>query len=122
MTEEEKREIIDELEKRLEEKYKRMLAKEHNGAVLQEPREKWFNSPDSRSGQCAHNSIMANAFGHPFYSWQVWDNIRKLTCQICGKRYVRDLAEDKKAAVICEKLCQVIFELREKHEGRDINA
>lgn len=140
MTEEEKREIIDELEKRLEEKYKRMLAKEHNGAILQEPREKWFNSPDSRiagqspavaaaaagghtrNGQTAHNSIMANAFGHPFYSWQVWDNIQKLTCQICGKRYVRELAGDKMAITICERLCQIVFDLREAHERWDKNA
>lgn len=118
MTEEEKKEIVDELEKRLEEKYKLMLAKEHSGAVLREPREKWFNSPD----RCAHNSIMANAFGHPFYSWQVWDNVRKLTCQICGKRYVRELAEDKMASAICERLCQIVFDLRESHEGRDKNA
>ena len=46
MTKEEKREIIDELEKRLEEKYKLMFMKGHNGVILQEPREKWFNSPD----------------------------------------------------------------------------
>ena len=76
--------LDQELEKRLEEKYKLMFMKEHNGAILQEAREKWFNSPDSRSGQCARNSIMANAFGHPFYSWQVWDNVRKLTCQHGG--------------------------------------
>ncbi|MCI8704188.1 MAG: hypothetical protein HFE60_07890 [Anaerotignum sp.] len=116
MTEEEKKEIVDELEKRLEEKYKLMLAKEHSGAVLREPREKWFNSPD----RCAHNSIMANAFGGPFYSWQVWENVRKLTCQICGKRYVRELAGDKMA--ICERLCQIVFDLRESHEGRDKNV
>lgn len=122
MTEKDKLEIINELEKRLEEKYKQMFMKEHNGAILREPREKWFNSPDSRSGQCARNSIMTNAFGHPFYLWQVWENIRKLTCQICGKRYVRELAEDKAASAVCEKLCQVIFELREGHEGRDIDA
>ncbi len=119
MTKEEKREIIDELEKRLEEKYKLMFMKGHNGAILQEAREKWFNSPDSRSGQCARNSIMANAFGHPFYSWQVWDNVRKLTCQICGKKYVRELAEDTMASAICERLCQTVFDLRESHEGRD---
>ena len=66
--------------------YKRHFSEIKNTVanLLQEAREKWFNSPDSRSGQCARNSIMANAFGHPFYSWQVWDNVRKLTCQHGG--------------------------------------
>lgn len=120
MTEKEKQEIISELENRIDEKYKLFLSKENSGLVLKEQREKWFNTPDRRSFQNANQSVMANAFGHPFYAWRAWDNIRKLTCLICGKQYVRQLAGDKIANEICEKLCQTVFDLREIYRKEEI--
>lgn len=43
MTEQEKNEIIEEVEKRLEKKYKGCLSREDTQSVLKNVREKWFH-------------------------------------------------------------------------------
>ena len=105
MTEKEKQEIIDELSKRfLDEK----LAKEDVQAVLKNPREKWFRT-DTKNP----NSIMRQAFdGDGVVAWQVWESIRRLSCKICGKQYVRQLLDVENANYVAEKLCQFIYDLR----------
>lgn len=42
MTEQEKKELLDELEKRIDEKYKGCLTREDVATTLKAPREKWF--------------------------------------------------------------------------------
>lgn len=114
MTEREKAEILDELEKRLDQKYKGCLSREDTQSVLKQAREKWFtrdvfsNKPDSP---------MHKVFGNIIF-WQVWELIRKLTCIICGRQYVRHLSGCKYAEEIAEKLCQFIYDLRIEYEGK----
>ena len=107
MTEQEKNEILDELEKRMDKKYKGCLSKEDTHSVLKAPREKWFR--DDNGG---NSSIMSEAFDSTIISWQVWEIIRKLTCVICGKQYVRHLAGIENADEIAEKICQYIYDLK----------
>lgn len=118
MTEQEKTEILDELEKRIEQKYKGCLSKEDTQSVLKEAREKWFKY-DSLRGK--KDSPMHKVFGNIIY-WQVWELIRKLTCIICGRQYVRHLAGVKDADEVAEKLCQFIYDLKCEYDGRTDNA
>ncbi len=111
MTENEKLEIIEEVEKRLEEKYKGIISKEDVATVLAEPRNKWFRDPDVKSASVANKSPMVYAFGNSIVAWQVWEEIRKLTCRICGKHYVRQLEQSDHADEVCEKLCELVYEL-----------
>lgn len=114
MTEQEKNEIVDELEKRLERKYKGCLTREDTQSVLKEVREKWFNNP--RSG-INKDSPMHNVFGNIIY-WQVWELVRKLTCVICGCQYVRHLAGCDYAEEVAERLCQCIYDLKTEYSGK----
>ena len=107
MTEQEKNEILDVLEKRMEQKYKGCLSKEDVISTLKEPRNKWFRDD---KGSASH-SLMEEAFGSSIIAWQVWEIIRKLTCVICGKQYVRHLAEVENADEIAEKICQFVYDL-----------
>lgn len=108
MTEQEKNEILDELEKRIDKKYKGCLSREDTQSVLKESRNKWFR--DARG--VGTDSPMAHAFGSSIISWQVWEAIRKLTCAICGKQYVRHLANINYADEVSEKLCQFVYDLK----------
>lgn len=114
MTEQEKVEILDELEKRIDQKYKGCLSREDTQSVLKQAREKWFkrepfsNKPDSP---------MHNAFGNIIY-WQVWELIRKLTCVILGCQYVRHLSGNKYAEEVAEKLCQFVYDLKVEYDGK----
>jgi hypothetical protein len=108
MTEQEKKELLDELEKRMDEKYKGCLTREDVTTTLKVPREKWFK--DENGG--GHNSLMSEIFDSPIISWQVWKTIRKLTCVICGKQYVRQLANVENADEVAEKLCQFVYGLK----------
>lgn len=110
MTEIEKQEIIDELEKRFEKKYKGCLTREGTHSVLKEPRNRWFRDDDG-SG-CS--SLMSEVFGSSIISWQVWEAIRKLTCVICGKQYVRHLSEEDHPEEVAEKICELVFNLRKE--------
>lgn len=108
MTEQEKNEILDELEKRMEKKYKVCLSREDTQSILSNPRNKWFRD-DNGNG---HGSLMAKAFDSSIISWQVWETIRKLTCVVCGKQYVRHLSKVDNADKIAERICQFIYDLK----------
>lgn len=108
MTEQEKNELLEELEQRFEKKYKGCLTKEDVATVLKEPREKWFKDENGHGS----NSIMSEAFGSSIIAWQVWETIRKLTCVVCGKQYVRHLKEEDNADEVAEKLCQFVYDLK----------
>lgn len=108
MTEQEKKELLDELEKRIDEKYKGCLTGEDVATTLKVPREKWFRDENGNG----RNSLMTDAFDSSIISWQVWEKIRKLTCAVCGKQYVRHLANVENADEIAEKLCQFVYDLK----------
>ena len=121
ITEAEKLEILDELEKRLDGRLKKIPELEVSGRILKAPREKWFSNAD---GYCG-TSLMGEAFGSSIIAWQVWETIRKLTCVICGKQYVRQIAGIEEAPEIAEKICQYIYDLaigfkEEKKDGKEI--
>lgn len=105
MTEQEKREIIDELENRMDQKYKRCLAREDTQSVLKNVRTKWFAGPNR------FDSPMFRFFGAVTY-WKVWELTRRLTCIICGYKYVRDLSGCSYAEDVAEQLCQTIYNLK----------
>lgn len=115
MTEKEKAEILDELEKRLDQKYKGCLSKEDTQVVLKNVREKWFHNPTK--GWHHLDTPMHKLFGNIIY-WQVWELIRKMTCIICGCQYVRHLAGCDYAEEVAEKLCQTVYDLKKEYEGR----
>lgn len=115
MTEQEKTEILDELEARFEKKYKGCLSKEDTQIILKDPRNKWFRDAQ---GSCS-NSLMADAFDNSIIAWQVWETIRKLTCVICGKQYVRHLEKDDHADEIAEELCQFVYDLRMQQKEKE---
>lgn len=116
ITEAEKQEILCELEKRFEEKYKGCLTREEVSKPLKEPREKWFRGENGGGGK----SLMAEAFDSGIIAWQVWETIRKLTCVICGKQYVRQISGIEEAPEIAEKICQYIYDLAvEFKEGKN---
>ncbi len=121
MTEQEKELLLDELEKRIEKKYKGCLTREDTQSVLKNVRDKWFSYDSIRQP----SSPMHKLFGNIIY-WQVWEHIRKLTCVICGCQYVRHLAnlpDPKCAEEVAEKLCQAIYDIkREYGERREENA
>ena len=114
MTEQEKKELLDELEKRMDEKYKGCLTREDVTTTLKVPREKWFRDENGNG----RYSLMADVFDSTIISWQVWETIRKLTCVICGKQYVRQLANIENADEVAEKLCQFVYDLKIDLRGR----
>ena len=122
MTEQEKIEILNELEARFEKKYKEAeapkmeqhLTKEDTQSILKEPRNKWFK--DIYGNGC--QTLMTEAFDSGIVAWQVWEVIRKLTCVICGKKYVRLLEKEDHADEIAEELCQFVYELRIRQKER----
>lgn len=113
MTEQEKNEIIDEVEKRIEKKYKGYLSREDTQAVLKNVREKWF----THETMSHKDSPMHKVFGNIIY-WQVWELIRKLTCIICGCQYVRHLAGNKYAEDVAERICQFVYDLKIEYEAK----
>ena len=52
MTEQEKKELLDELEKRMDEKYKGFLIREDVATTLKVPREKWFRDENGEILRC----------------------------------------------------------------------
>ena len=61
MTEQEKKELLDELEKRMDEKYKGCLTREDVATTLKTPREKWFK--DENGKKIWENDIIKYHFG-----------------------------------------------------------
>lgn len=120
MTEQEKNEILDELEKRIDQKYKGCLSKEDTQSVLKQAREKWFQKP-TKGSLGFKDSPMHKLFGNIIY-WQVWELIRKLTCIICGCQYVRHLAGCGYAEEVAEKLCQCVFDLKTEYADKPFSG
>nr|DAP42578.1 MAG TPA: hypothetical protein [Caudoviricetes sp.] len=107
ITEAEKLEILDELEKRLDGRLKKIPELEVSGRILKAPREKWFSNAD---GYCG-TSLMGEVFGSGQTAWEAWEAIRKLTCAVCGVRKVRELKTVEEAPIVAEKICQYIYDL-----------
>lgn len=87
MTEHEKQEIIAEVKKSVMNEMKDKIVKEDTQKVLKEPREKWYGERFSTR----QDSAMVQAFDTSYMAWEAWDHIRRLTCLVCGVRYVRQL-------------------------------
>jgi len=112
MTDQEKKEIIAEVESSIMEKMKGKCIKEDTQSALSTPRNKWFSHINKPS-------LMHKEFGNYAY-WQVWENVRKLTCLICGVGYCRQLVGNEDAEEIAEKMCQFVYDLRkEKLESEE---
>ena len=105
MTEQKEQEIVDRIEK--------SVCKEDTQKVLQKPRNKWFRDANG-SGT---DSLMANALGNSFVAWSAWEQIRRLTCVACGKKYVRQLTEE-----VCEQICQTIYDIAMMRKKEDQNG
>lgn len=109
MTEKEKSEIILEVKASIMEEMKGKCIKEDTQSALAAPRNKWFVRSTSKDNP----SPMYKIFGTYAY-WQVWENIRKLTCLICGVGYCRQLNGNMKADEIADKICEFIYNLRDE--------
>lgn len=109
MTEQEKQQIISEIEQNILEKMKGSVIKEDTHSVLKEPRNKWFSGTSF-----AKESPMYKLFGGYVY-WAVWDCIRKLTCFICGTSYVRNLKDIEFANEVAEVLCATVYEFAKRY-------
>ena len=110
MTEQEKQEIIAEVEKNVMEEVSRR-GKEESAKVLKVPREKWYGDRVSRCDPL-RDPLMQDVFDSPYMAWDAWEHIRRLTCLVCGSRYVRQLEGDPNAEKVCEEICQKIYDLR----------
>lgn len=108
MTEQEKQEIIAEVEKSVMYKVKDKIIKEDTQKTLKVPREKWYGERFSHRRE----STMVQAFDSPYMAWDAWEHIRRLTCLVCGTRYVRQLEGNPNAERVCEEICQKIYDLR----------
>lgn len=108
MTEQEKQEIITEVKKSVMDEMKDKIVKEDTQKTLKIPREKWYGERFSHGRE----SAMVQAFDTPYMAWEAWDHIRRLTCLVCGVRYVRQLEENQDAERICDEICQKIYDLR----------
>jgi len=118
MTEQEKTEILDELEQRFEQKYKGIVTRKDTQKQLANPRDKWFR--DERNG--GQNSLMTQALnGNSIVAWAVWEKIRTLTCYICGVSYVRQLKDEWNADEVAERLCQTVYDLAMERRASDDN-
>ena len=112
MTEQEKTEILDELEQRFEQKYKGIVTREDTQKQLASPRDKWFRD-ENNGGQ---HSLMTQALdNNSIVAWAVWEKIRTLTCYICGVSYVRQLKDGWNADEIADRLCQTVYDLAVEH-------
>lgn len=108
MTEQEKMEIAEIVKQQLMAEHGMQLS-ENNKRVLDKTLNKYFRGED------CYKSPMYKAFGSIKY-YQVWENIRRLTCLICGKSYVRELKDSQEANEIADKLCELVLKLREEHK------
>lgn len=108
MTEQEKQEIITEVKKSVMDEMKDKIVKEDTQKTLKVPREKWYGERFSTR----QDSTMVQAFDTSYMAWEAWDHIRRLTCLVCGVRYVRQLEGNPDAERICDEICQKIYDLR----------
>lgn len=119
MTVEEKEELKAEILEEVQNSLKGKVIREDVSTMLKEPREYWFvkRTVDGNRVDGKMRSVIDSVT-----SWAMWELIRKLTCYICGKSYVRHLAGDEDiASEICNTLCQTVYDLRVKYmnESKD---
>ncbi|MEA4922185.1 MAG: hypothetical protein VB031_02320 [Eubacteriaceae bacterium] len=115
MTPEERDEIISELERIYTEKS--IAEKQNVQTVLAAPRNKWFR--DAADSNHYHHSLMTEVVGDGATAWRAWEFIRRLTCIVCGEKYVRRLggcAEEAEEAA--EILCQTFYDLAKAHQEK----
>jgi hypothetical protein len=113
MTEKEKEELKSEILEEVEKSLKGKVIREDVATTLKEPREYWFvkRTVDGKRQDGLMRTVIDNVT-----SWSMWELIRKLTCYICGKSYVRHLANEGEIAnEICNILCKTVYELRVKY-------
>lgn len=113
MTEKEKEELKSEILEEVEESLKGKVIREDVATTLKEPRKYWFveRTVDGKRQDGLMRTVIDSVT-----SWSMWELIRKLTCYICGKSYVRHLANEEEIAnEICNTLCQTVYELRVKY-------
>lgn len=104
-----KAQILEEVEKSLMGK----VIREDVSTTLKEPREFWFVKR-TVAGKRVDGKMRTVI--DSVTAWAMWELIRKLTCYICGKSYVRHLAgEIEIANEIAETLCQTVYDLRVKY-------
>lgn len=109
MTDQEKQEIIAEVKSSVMNEVKKEIgAKERIQKALEGPREKWYGE----RGSTRRESTMCQAFPTPYMAWDAWEHIRRLTCLVCGERYVRQIENNPDAERICDEICQKIYDLR----------
>lgn len=121
MTDQEKQQLKDELMKEVLSELNRLEDKDHSKQALQEVREKWFKGKKmNRLSTFTYESTMEKAFGK-YIPWKVWDEVRRITCRICGAGRLTNLADTTFANYAADKLCQTIYDLRveymEKYGG-----
>jgi hypothetical protein len=113
MTVEEKEELKAEILEEVQKSLKGKVIREDVSTLLKEPREYWFVKPTVDGKR--QDGLMRTVIDS-ITSWAMWELIRKLTCYICGKSYVRNLAgEEDIANEICNVLCQTVYDLRVKY-------
>lgn len=117
MTDQERKEIIAEVTAILEEKYKNENMKDNLKVALSVPRKKWFRDVNGKHSQ---DTLMDMAFsGTNVKVWSVWDTIRRLTCYACGERYVKRLDFIEKADEICDRICELVYNIRMEAKNSD---
>lgn len=110
MTLEEKEQIKSEILNELTSELKGKVIKEDVATVLKETREYWFVSRTTNGKRV--DGKMRTVIDS-VTSWAIWEIIRKLTCYICGKSYVRHLAGCEDIAnTICDNICKTVYEQR----------
>ena len=113
MTVEEKEELKAEILEEVQKSLKGKVIREDVSTTLKEPREYWFvkRTVDGKKQDGLMRTVIDS-----ITSWAMWELIRKLTCYICGKSYVRHLVgEEDIANQICNVLCQTVYDLRVKY-------
>lgn len=112
MTEQERAELIAELEQR----FRKMNIPAINSDAsrcLQPVLNKWCNGENGRG---YHGGALIESM--PAYKgWNTWEHIRRLTCNIMNVSYVRDIEDIERARKIADKLCEVVVELVKEEQS-----
>lgn len=81
--------------------------------VLKELDKRDYKAANSKTGAFSeareeYKDKLYEVYGSVWF-WQVWENIRKLSCSMAGVRYVRDLTPslEEKAATFARILCEM---------------
>lgn len=103
MTDAERESIIREVVSRLKAEPNRNTIGDR---VLAPTYHKWFRDGNNPPYDAKMREIMD---GQQAYS--VWDLVRRVTCNLCGVKYVRNIKDADKANRIADTICQTIYDL-----------